>query len=196
MSEHAWLKTRVGWWLHLQGTELGITRLDFVDQAPAGTPRVKPFMREVSSAVEKYFAGERTALERVEVAAAGTAFQKQVWAELRKVTFGHFISYAELAERVGRPRGSRAVGQAVAKNPVALIIPCHRVITANGSLGGYAWGRERKAMLLEHEQVERLAPRSRKPSKRAAAAPPEAARLPLPLFEKLGDPTLSLSLAR
>lgn len=83
----------------------------------------------------------------------GTAFQQRVWRALRAIPAGTTLSYGELARRVGMPRGARAVGRAVASNPVALAIPCHRVIGGDGGLGGYRWGVARKRRLLAHEQA-------------------------------------------
>ena len=85
----------------------------------------------------------------------GTPFQQQVWAELRKVPYGQTVSYGELARRVGRPAAARAVGQAVGANPVPIIVPCHRVVGANGSLVGYGGGLEIKSALLRLEGVLR-----------------------------------------
>ena len=82
----------------------------------------------------------------------GTAFQQRVWQEMRKVKPGETVSYLELAQRLGIPKASRAVGQAVGANPLAVAIPCHRVIRADGSLSGYRWGVERKKKLLERER--------------------------------------------
>ncbi|HEX9023774.1 MAG TPA: bifunctional DNA-binding transcriptional regulator/O6-methylguanine-DNA methyltransferase Ada [Geobacteraceae bacterium] len=82
----------------------------------------------------------------------GTAFQMRVWEELRRIPRGSTASYGELAERIGRPKAVRAVGRACATNPVALITPCHRAVRANGELGGYRWGIERKRRLLEEEK--------------------------------------------
>jgi AraC family transcriptional regulator of adaptative response/methylated-DNA-[protein]-cysteine methyltransferase len=83
----------------------------------------------------------------------GTAFQLRVWQELRCIPKGGQISYSELADRIGRPRAVRAVASACARNPVAIITPCHRVVRLNGDLGGYRWGLERKRRLLEAEQA-------------------------------------------
>jgi methylated-DNA-[protein]-cysteine S-methyltransferase len=85
----------------------------------------------------------------------GTPFQKLVWAELRNIPAGATISYGELAKRIGRPGASRAVGLANGSNPIAIVVPCHRVIGANGSLTGYGGGMERKRWLLEHESAQR-----------------------------------------
>lgn len=98
----------------------------------------------------QYFAGQRTAFT-VPVALSGTAFQRRVWAVLRGIGYGEAISYAELARRAGNPRASRAVGGANGANPVTVVVPCHRVIAADGGLGGYGGGTDRKAWLLRLE---------------------------------------------
>ena len=101
--------------------------------------------------VEAYFAGDLTGIDAIAVRSEGTPFQKQVWAELRNIAAGTTLSYGELAKRIGRPSASRAVGLANGSNPIAIVVPCHRVIGANGSLTGYGGGMERKRWLLEHE---------------------------------------------
>ena len=98
-----------------------------------------------------YFAGELKAFD-LPLALAGTPFQKRVWAELRRIPFGETISYLELARRVGNPKASRAVGSANGQNPVAVIVPCHRVIARDGTLGGFGGGLDRKEWLLSHEK--------------------------------------------
>jgi methylated-DNA-[protein]-cysteine S-methyltransferase len=98
----------------------------------------------------EYFAGERTAFD-LPLELDGTPFQKQVWTVLSRIPYGETISYLELARRVGNPNASRAVGSANGKNPVAVIIPCHRVIAADGGLGGFGGGLDRKRWLLDHE---------------------------------------------
>jgi methylated-DNA-[protein]-cysteine S-methyltransferase len=92
------------------------------------------------------------------LAPSGTAFQLTVWQALRGIPYGETISYAELARRIGRPQASRAVGHSNARNPISIIVPCHRVIGADKSLTGYAGGLERKRMLLEHEARTRSLP--------------------------------------
>ena len=99
-----------------------------------------------------YFDGDLAALEVIDVDPAGTAFQQKVWSELRSVGPGQTISYGALARRVGAPAAARAVGAANGANPIAIIIPCHRVIGSNGSLTGYGGGMERKRWLLDHER--------------------------------------------
>ncbi len=103
------------------------------------------------SRLKAYFRGDLAALEEIAVAPHGTPFQLEVWAELRRIRAGRTIAYSELAERFGDPLAVRAVAQANARNPVAVVIPCHRVIAKDGSLHGYAGGLDRKRWLLVHE---------------------------------------------
>ena len=81
-----------------------------------------------------------------------TAFQRQVWEELQKIPYGSVRTYSEIARAIGKPKAARAVASACASNPAAVIIPCHRVVRKDGSLGGYSWGIDRKAALLEQER--------------------------------------------
>ena len=105
---------------------------------------------EASAQLETYFAGERKQFD-LPLAMAGTPFQQRVWRELCEIPYGETISYGELARRVGKPGSARAVGLANGRNPVAIIVPCHRVIGSNGKLTGYGGGLDRKAWLLDHE---------------------------------------------
>ncbi len=100
--------------------------------------------------IEEYFRGERSSFD-IAISAQGTEFQKKVWSELSKIPFGATISYKELANRVGNPKAARAVGMANSKNPISLIVPCHRVIGENGVLTGYAGGLPSKEYLLRLE---------------------------------------------
>jgi len=104
-----------------------------------------------ASRLASYFAGDRHALDRQKVELHGTEFERAVWKQLCRIPAGTTISYLELATRVGSPKGSRAAGQANGRNPVALFVPCHRVIAADGTLGGYGGGLDRKRRLLAHE---------------------------------------------
>lgn len=104
----------------------------------------------VREQLAEYFAGERTAFD-LPLAFAGTAFQQLVWAALREIPYGETMSYGELARRLGKPDAARAVGLANGRNPIAVIVPCHRVIGADGSLTGFGGGLERKRLLLELE---------------------------------------------
>jgi methylated-DNA-[protein]-cysteine S-methyltransferase len=101
--------------------------------------------------LDEFFAGKRTTFD-LPMAPAGTEFQKRVWTELQRIPYGETISYAELAKRVGSEGAARAVGRANATNPIAVVVPCHRVIGANGSLTGYAYGVELKRNLLDFEK--------------------------------------------
>jgi methylated-DNA-[protein]-cysteine S-methyltransferase len=105
-----------------------------------------------AQALRSYFAGEIRAINTLPVQTAGTPFQREVWQALRKIPCGATVSYAQLAERIGRSTAVRAVGLANGSNPVGIVVPCHRVIGSNGSLTGYGGGIERKRWLLEHEK--------------------------------------------
>lgn len=105
----------------------------------------------VSSRVREFFAGDLHALDDVLTDGGGTDFERRVWAELRRIPLGTTISYGELARRIGNPNAMRAVGLANGKNPIAIVVPCHRVIGANGSMTGYGGGITRKEWLLRHE---------------------------------------------
>jgi methylated-DNA-[protein]-cysteine S-methyltransferase len=105
---------------------------------------------QVTAQLEGYFAGELRTFD-LPMWLHGTEFQRQVWSGLQAIPYGETISYGELARRVGNPGASRAVGLANGRNPIAIIVPCHRVIGSNGQLTGYGGGIDRKSWLLEHE---------------------------------------------
>jgi methylated-DNA-[protein]-cysteine S-methyltransferase len=109
----------------------------------------------VVSVLKRYFGGDLASLDEVEVELHGTPFQQRVWNALRTVAAGTTTSYARLADRVGAPTAVRAVGAANGANPVAVVVPCHRIIGSNGSLTGYGGGLDRKRWLLNHEGVSR-----------------------------------------
>lgn len=110
----------------------------------------EPFER-VTDQLAEYFAGERREFD-LPLTLAGTPFQRVVWAALRDIPYGATVSYGELAERIGRPTASRAVGLANGKNPVSIVVPCHRVVGAGGDLTGYGGGIDRKRHLLDFER--------------------------------------------
>jgi methylated-DNA-[protein]-cysteine S-methyltransferase len=110
-----------------------------------------PVLKETATQLEEYLAGERTEFD-VPMELDGTDFQRSVWKELRRIPYGKTISYGELARRVGRPNGPRAVGQANGRNPIPIIVPCHRVLASNG-IGGYGGGLPLKRALLAVEGV-------------------------------------------
>ncbi len=107
--------------------------------------------RDIGAKLAAYFAGDLEAVRDVVVDAGGTTFQARVWDALRRIPAGTTWSYAQLANEVGNPKAVRAVGLANSKNPVAIIVPCHRVVGSDGSLTGYAGGVDRKRWLLNHE---------------------------------------------
>jgi methylated-DNA-[protein]-cysteine S-methyltransferase len=107
-------------------------------------------LAEVSSQLQQYFDGSRTEFD-LRLTLHGTAFQRRVWAALRGIPYGQTVSYGQLADQIGRPSASRAVGLANGRNPISIIVPCHRVVGADGSLTGYGGGIERKRYLLDHE---------------------------------------------
>jgi methylated-DNA-[protein]-cysteine S-methyltransferase len=107
-----------------------------------------------SSRIRAYLHGEYRALDEIPVSTGGTPFQQGVWAALRTIPPGTVMSYGEMAAQLGQPRAFRAVGAANALNPIAIVVPCHRLVGANGNLIGYAGGLERKRWLLEHEGVD------------------------------------------
>jgi methylated-DNA-[protein]-cysteine S-methyltransferase len=108
-------------------------------------------VRQYRDRLEAYFQGELRALDGLAVETGGTAFQRDVWAALQRIPAGSTTSYSELAAAIGRPSAVRAVGMANARNPIAVVIPCHRVIGRDGALTGYAGGLDRKRWLLQHE---------------------------------------------
>lgn len=112
--------------------------------------RLPPAIRD---ALDAYYAGDLAALRRIPVAAGGTAFQRGVWAALRDIPAGTTQTYGGLARRIGRAAAVRAVGAANGANPIGVVVPCHRVIGADGSLTGYGGGMARKQWLLRHEGV-------------------------------------------
>lgn len=144
----------------------GLNGLSFPDSRPAGAaPRLAEGKRpheldrgerpailaEAIEQLDEYFAGARSTFELRLDPSAGTDFQRAVWAQLAAIPCGTTISYTELARRVGRPDGARAVGAAVGRTPVPIVIPCHRAVGMDGQLTGYRGGLKRKRALLELE---------------------------------------------
>jgi methylated-DNA-[protein]-cysteine S-methyltransferase len=111
-------------------------------------------LERARAALAAYFAGTRRSFDDLELAAEGTPFQQRVWAALARVPFGATLSYGELARRIDRAGAARAVGAANGHNPLAIVVPCHRIVGADGALTGYAHGVERKRWLLAHEATQ------------------------------------------
>ncbi len=139
--------------LEITGASDYVTRLHLCDEVHTPTPLtadVPAALRLAAEELRAYFAGDLRVFS-VPLRLAGTPFQRAVWAALRAIPFGLVRTYGEIAAAVGNPRAARAVGMANARNPVAVIVPCHRVIAAGGRLGGYGGGLWRKRWLLRHE---------------------------------------------
>jgi methylated-DNA-[protein]-cysteine S-methyltransferase len=137
--------------LHLSADDDGLlTELHL--GAPEALPRLDEPFTAVREQLDAYFAGELSEFD-LPLAPHGTPFQRRVWDELARIPFGETTSYSELARRLGDPKLVRAVGLANGRNPIAIVIPCHRVIGADGSLVGYGGGLDRKRWLLDHEAV-------------------------------------------
>jgi methylated-DNA-[protein]-cysteine S-methyltransferase len=115
---------------------------------------IAPFS-QTKPQLDAYFAGELTTFD-IPLTMQGTPFQQQVWQALTTIPYGTTLSYGELAQQLGQPHASRAVGLANGRNPVSIVVPCHRVIGANGKLTGYGGGIERKHWLLTHERLTRM----------------------------------------
>ncbi len=119
-------------------------------EALPASPPAAALLSEAVRQIEEYFAGTRRTFD-LPTAPEGTAFQRAVWEALRRIPYGQTCTYRQIAEAIGRPAACRAVGMANHRNPIAIVIPCHRVVGADGSLTGYAGGLEVKARLLELE---------------------------------------------
>jgi methylated-DNA-[protein]-cysteine S-methyltransferase len=111
-----------------------------------------PHLAAARNWLDAYFAGDFATLPAVEIDSRGTEFERRVWREMRRLKLGTTISYAALAARAGSPQGPRAAGNASRRNPIALVVPCHRVVGSSGQLTGYGGGIEHKRWLLNHEQ--------------------------------------------
>ena len=129
-----------------------IRALHFSDQVAATLAPTTPLQQEASRQLNEYFDGLRQQFN-LPLSPLGTTFQQQVWQALLDIPFGEHRSYKDIALTINNPKAMRAVGLANSRNPIALLIPCHRVIGANGKLVGYAGGITRKAWLLDHEQA-------------------------------------------
>ncbi|MBK5222191.1 MAG: methylated-DNA--[protein]-cysteine S-methyltransferase [Acidimicrobiia bacterium] len=124
------------------------------ERAPLPAPgwtRGSALLDDATSQLAEYFAGDRRTFD-LPLDAHGTEFQRQVWAALCDVSYGEVASYGDIAVAVGRPTAVRAVGSANGRNPISIVVPCHRVIGSNGTLTGYGWGVERKRWLLNLER--------------------------------------------
>lgn len=146
----AFLKTPVGNAL-LEGDEQGITKFMLIEEEPGNYDIREPLLQEAVGQLQQYFAGDLQEFH-LKLNPKGTKFQKKVWQALQNIPYGKTVSYMDLAKELGDPLAVRAVAAANGKNPLWILVPCHRVIGSDGSLTGYAGGLWRKKWLLEHEQ--------------------------------------------
>jgi methylated-DNA-[protein]-cysteine S-methyltransferase len=136
--------------LRLQARDGALVGLELNAQ-PGPEQRDDPVLAEAVDQLTAYFAGERTSFE-LPLALHGNAFEQRVWAALRTIPYGETTSYGDIARRIGAPTAARAVGLANGRNPIAIVVPCHRVIGANGKLVGFGGGLPMKRALLDLEQ--------------------------------------------
>lgn len=139
--------------IKITGDDSSVSEIDFVDENIDDLPdnSKSPVLNKCASQLEEYFAGKRNSFD-VPLDLKGTPFQKKVWEALKRIPYGETRSYQDVGTMTGNPRAVRAIGGANNKNPIAIIIPCHRVIGKDGSLTGYGGGLWRKKWLLEHEK--------------------------------------------
>ena len=147
------LRTAVGL-LRVTADDVGIVAIERVNRsvAVAGGTKANRHAEQAVRQLREYFAGKRRRFD-VPLHLEGTAFQERAWAAMRKIPYGATISYAQQAKQIGKPRATRAVGTANGANPIPIIVPCHRVVASDGSLGGYALGLTMKRRLLALEGV-------------------------------------------
>lgn len=139
--------------IHLKADQEALYVLEFTDSSLSESITNNPILKLAQKELNEYFKGIRKEFT-VPVHLEGTSFQQQVWQELQDIPYGVTISYGELARRIGNPAASRAVGGANGKNPISIIVPCHRVISSDCKLGGYSSGLPRKVFLLNLEGAD------------------------------------------
>ncbi|MDD4319447.1 MAG: methylated-DNA--[protein]-cysteine S-methyltransferase [Candidatus Peribacteraceae bacterium] len=172
----AFVETPIGI-LQISASERGLVSLAFTDPHPSvslppqgegrtggGSNRshpsadnsetsVEPVLEEAARQIKEYFSGARRDFADLPLAIAGSSFSQDVWEQVRRVPYGSTLTYGQIAASLRKEGAARAVGRAVGANPLCIIIPCHRILPSDGSLGGFAWGTERKKWLLELENI-------------------------------------------
>ena len=138
--------------VEIVGAEDRVKWLKFVDKQQPSDSHLTPVLKACVDQIDEYFKGTRKKFS-IDLLLQGTDFQQSVWRQLRKIPHGRTASYGDIARAVGNPKASRAVGLANGKNPVSIIVPCHRIIGSNGTLIGYGGGLWRKEWLLNHENA-------------------------------------------
>ncbi len=144
-----YIKTPIGY-LHLQSNSSALLAVRFVERPGENSTCQTEVLTQSAQQLKEYFEGKRNTFE-LNLAPQGTEFQQKVWSLVQRVNFGQTASYLDIAIRTGSEKNTRAVGMANGKNPIPIIIPCHRIVGSNGKLTGYAGGLERKRWLLHHE---------------------------------------------
>ncbi|WP_432412204.1 methylated-DNA--[protein]-cysteine S-methyltransferase [Rasiella sp. SM2506] len=151
--EIAFINTPVGS-LKIEGSREGISAIVFSEEAVPKNQKISPHLQQAVDQIQQYFSKKRTAFD-LKLAPKGTEFQQKVWKELQTIPYGKTTSYQQMANQLGDPKVIRAAASANGKNPISILIPCHRVIGSDGSLTGYAGGLLRKKWLLAHESPVR-----------------------------------------
>lgn len=149
----AYIKTPIGF-LEIEGDDNGVAAITYLNEEVPQTIDIPVSLQEVVTQLEEYFEKKRITFS-LKLNPKGTDFQRKVWQELQTIPFGKTASYLEMAKNLGDPKVIRAAASANGKNPISIIIPCHRVIGSDGSLTGYAGGLHRKKWLLDHESPVR-----------------------------------------
>lgn len=147
--ETAYLNTPIGT-LEIKGDENGLASVHFLDAEEENTSIIPENLQTTIIQLQEYFEGTRTEFH-LKLNPEGTSFQKKVWKQLQNIPYAKTVSYQEIANRLGDPKVIRAAASANGKNPIVIVIPCHRVIGIDGSLTGYAGGLHRKKWLLDYE---------------------------------------------
>lgn len=149
-------KSPIGW-LEIESSGESITKISFSNKKPKKTSCTSTLLKDAERELTEYFKGRRKKFSIV-LSTKGTPFQQSVWKAIKKIPYGKTVSYKDIAEKAGNPKACRAVGQACRKNPIAIMIPCHRVIGTDGKLAGYSSGPFRglrgaakKRWLINHE---------------------------------------------
>ena len=140
-------------WVQVEAMERGLASVSFQEEKVRTDDVLPDFLKDAVTQLEEYFAGKRKRFEVLPLAIAATDFQDRVWSAASGISFGETATYGDLAKSVQSPDAARAVGTALSRNPLVIIVPCHRIIPSTGEYGEYAGGAWRKEWLLKHERV-------------------------------------------
>jgi len=141
--------------VRLTAIDAGLTGVDFAEGSIVDSVGAPAFVSQAIEQLQEYFEGKRRIFDTLPLAIRGTDFQMRVWDALDGVRYGQTVTYGELTKELKLDGGAQAVGQALTRNHLCLLIPCHRIVPAEGGVGGYAYGEERKRWLLAHERNQR-----------------------------------------